>query len=128
MNKAYDLELRKLAIQTASDLEMSHFFREGVYGMVGGPSFETVSELKLMNILGIDAIGMSTVHEVITARHCGIKCLGFSLITNECIMDYDYEDETNHEEVMENAEMRKNDLIRFTIAFITAAAQQFDYK
>jgi len=92
--------------------------------MVGGPSFETVTELRLMKILGVDAVGMSTVPEVVAARHCGIKCFGFSLITNECIMDYDAEDEACHEEVMENSKKRSNDLVQFTSAFVTAASQQ----
>ena len=49
---------------------------------MGGPQFETPAEIKAMRILGADAVGMSTVPEVITARHCGIKMLGISLITN----------------------------------------------
>lgn len=69
---------------------------------------------------------MSTVPEVVAARHCGIKCFGFSLITNECILDYDNESEPDHEEVMENANKRKNDLIQFTSAFVTAVHLQMD--
>jgi len=127
MNTAYDLDLRKLGKAVASELGMSEFFHEGVYTMVGGPVFETVAELRLMKILGIDAVGMSTVPEVIAARHCGIKCFGFSLITNECITSYDTDDEPDHEEVMEAARGRQNDLIRFVSAFVdTVKTTHFD--
>lgn len=71
---------------------------------------------------------MSTVPEVVAARHCDIKCFGFSLITNECIMEYDNEDEANHEEVMENANKRANDLVQFTSAFVTSAAQHLGFE
>jgi len=91
-----------------------------VYTMVGGPTFETVAELKLMKLLGIDAVGMSTVPEVIAAQHCGIKCFGFSLITNKAVIDYDTTDEPNHEEVQEEAKKREGDLNRFVAAFIEA--------
>lgn len=57
MNTAYDSELRKLGKSVAKELGMSDFFHEGVYTMVGGPVFETVAELRLMKILGIDAVG-----------------------------------------------------------------------
>jgi len=61
---------------------------------------------------------MSTIPEVIVARHCGIRCFSFSLITNECIMEYDVEQEANHEEVMEAANSRAADLNRFIAALI----------
>jgi purine-nucleoside phosphorylase len=57
LNKAYDLELRKLGKRVSKELGMTDFVHEGVYTMVGGPAFETVSELRLMKILGIDAVG-----------------------------------------------------------------------
>lgn len=57
MNTAYDVALRKLAKSVASELGMNEFVHEGVYTMVGGPSFETVAELRLMKMLGIDAVG-----------------------------------------------------------------------
>ncbi|CAF4908385.1 unnamed protein product [Pieris macdunnoughi] len=62
-------------------------------------------------MVGVDAVGMSTVHEVITARHCDMKVFGLSLITNECITNYDVEAEANHEEVLDVGKMRQ-DLLR----------------
>jgi purine-nucleoside phosphorylase len=70
---------------------------------------------------------MSTVPEVTAARHCGIRCFGFSLITNECILEYDGDDEANHEEVMAAADKHKGDLINFTVSFVTAAADQLQF-
>ncbi len=68
---------------------------------------------------------MSTVPEVIAARHCGIKCFGFSLITNECVISYDTDDKPNHEEVMEAANQRQGDLVRFVTAFINTVKNTY---
>ena len=57
LNSAYELKLRSLAQKVATDLGFSSFLREGVYTMVGGPSYETVAELKAMRMMGIDAVG-----------------------------------------------------------------------
>lgn len=80
MSNAYDLELRKKIhrIATAANIKL----HEGVYLMVLGPNFETAAEIKAFRTLGADAVGMSTVPEVIAAVHCGIKVLAFSAITN----------------------------------------------
>ncbi len=80
MSNAYDKELRKIATQTAKDLDIPLY--NGVYLMVSGPTFETPSEVKAFALLGGDAVGMSTVPEVISAVHSGIDVLGFSIITN----------------------------------------------
>jgi len=118
LNKAYDKSLRTIAKEVAKELKIDHFFQEGVYTMVGGPTYETVAELRAMKLFGIDAVGMSTVPEVITASHCGIKCFGFSLITNVCITDFDAEEEASHEEVVETAHMRQNDLKEFVTRLV----------
>merc|ERR1711879_355175 len=86
---------------------------EGVYTMLGGPNFETVAELKMLRVCGVDAVGMSTIPEVLVARHCGINVFAFSLITNECILEEDTNLAANHEEVMEAANMRQNQLRAF---------------
>jgi len=80
LSEAYDSALRGLARQTARTLGMT--LEEGVYAGLLGPSYETPSEVRMLERLGADAVGMSTVTEVIVARALGMKCLGFSLVTN----------------------------------------------
>ncbi|GFS65378.1 purine nucleoside phosphorylase [Trichonephila clavipes] len=99
INNAYDLPLRNVAKEIAHDLGLGDYLREGVYAMVGGPSYETVSELRALRTLGADAVGMSTAHEVIAAKHCGLRVFGLSLITNECVMEYDVQRSANHAEI-----------------------------
>ena len=72
--------------------------REGVYLMLSGPSYETRAELRMFRALGADAVGMSTVPDVMVARHHGARVLGFSLITNEATPEM--EGEVTHEEVL----------------------------
>ena len=74
--------------------------REGVYCAVSGPNYETIAELNLMNRLGIDAVGMSTVPEVIVARYLKMEVLGISCITDSVFSS----GEVSHEEVIEVAE------------------------
>lgn len=80
MTYAYTPELRSLAKKAADELGVS--LREGVYLGCTGPSFETPAEIRAFRVLGADAVGMSTVPDVIAAAHCGLKVLAFSLITN----------------------------------------------
>lgn len=110
MNNAYDKDLRKKIKAVASEMNLDPFIREGVYVMLGGPTYETVAELKMLEIIGVDAVGMSTVQEVIVARHCNMKVFAFSLITNKCITEYETDDMANHAEVIEVANNRKSDL------------------
>lgn len=80
MSNAYDKELRRLAKELAADSALC--VREGVYAYTAGPQFETPAEIRFFRAVGCDAVGMSTVPEVITAVHCGIRVLGLSVITN----------------------------------------------
>lgn len=80
MANAYPNDLRSKMRQIASSLNIK--LNEGVYIMVLGPNFETAAEIRAFQILGADAVGMSTVPEVICATRCGIKVLGLSVITN----------------------------------------------
>lgn len=98
MSKAYDRELRRLATKVAADLGIP--LREGVYVGLGGPSFETPAEVQFLRQIGADAVGMSTVPEVIVARHMGLRVLAFSGISNVAVDDSDAEEEANHEEVL----------------------------
>ena len=80
LNNPYDPELCSLADEVAKELEISTF--KGTYIAVTGPSLETKAECNAFAILGADLVGMSTVPEVITARHSGIKVLAYSIVTN----------------------------------------------
>merc|ERR1719203_1784108 len=91
---------------------------EGVYTMLGGPNFETFAELKMLKICGVDAVGMSTIPEVLVARHCGVSVFAFSLITNECIMKEDADEMANHEEVIATANQRQEQLRAFVAKMI----------
>ncbi|MCC6805383.1 MAG: purine-nucleoside phosphorylase, partial [Anaerolineae bacterium] len=99
MGHAYDTDLRNLTRQAAQDAGL--MLHEGVYAAVAGPSFETPAEVRALRILGADAVGMSTVHEVLVARHGGMRVLAFSGITNQSIDVLESAAETNHEEVLE---------------------------
>lgn len=83
---------------------------EGVYAFVAGPSYETKAEARFLRMAGADVVGMSTVPEVIVARHCGLRVLALSLITNLVVMDAN-EDLTSigkatHEEVLKASSAR----------------------
>jgi purine-nucleoside phosphorylase len=80
LDAAYDEDLRTLALAAAR--KRGIMLREGVYAMVAGPSYETPAESRMLRVLGADAVGMSTVPEVIAARHLGMRVLGFCVITN----------------------------------------------
>lgn len=98
---AYDAELRVLARSVAASWpEIT--LHEGVYTMVGGPNYETSAELKFLRAIGTDAVGMSTVPEVIVARHMRMRVLGLSLITNSATGDETAE--VNHAEVLASAD------------------------
>ncbi|WP_078553157.1 purine-nucleoside phosphorylase [Bacillus alkalicellulosilyticus] len=107
MSSAYSLRLRDKAKKVASDLNIK--VQEGVYVGLTGPTYETPAEIRMMRILGGDAVGMSTVPEVIVARHGGIEVLGISCISNMAagILDQPL----SHDEVMETTEKVKEDFL-----------------
>lgn len=98
MHEAYDHELIELANKIAEEkgIKLQH----GVYVGVQGPTFETPAEYRMYHLFG-DAVGMSTVPEVIVARHCGIKVFGVSIITD--LGGFDIPVEVSHEEVQKAA-------------------------
>ena len=99
--QAYDAGLRALARSAAAEwLEIT--LHEGVYTMVGGPNYETGAELRFLQMIGSDAVGMSTVPEVVVARHMGMRVLGLSLITNAATGSET--EEVNHAEVLAAAD------------------------
>ena len=104
MSKAYTPEYRVTAHQVAKKLGIK--LDEGVYIGVTGPTYETPAEIRTYKTLGADAVGMSTVPEVIVAAHSGLKVLGISCITNHAA---GFQEELNHEEVVEVTERVKGD-------------------
>jgi purine-nucleoside phosphorylase len=97
MTDAFDAGLRAAAREAAQRAGIP--LREGVYLMLSGPAYETRAELRMLRTLGADAVGMSTVHELLVARHQGARVLGFSLVTNKATPDM--EGEVTHAEVLQ---------------------------
>ncbi|MFQ5568887.1 MAG: purine-nucleoside phosphorylase [Rhodothermales bacterium] len=85
MSEPYDVELRRLAEQKALDLGIK--LHQGVYVAVLGPNLETRAEYRFLRAIGADVVGMSTVPEVIVARHMGLRAMAISVITDECFPD-----------------------------------------
>jgi len=111
MSQAYDRKLADVARDAARKLDLTLY--EGVYVCLSGPTYETPADLRFLAAAGVDAVGMSTVPEVIVANHGGQRVLGISGITNK---SYLYgEGETTHEEVIETGKIltpKMMDLIR----------------
>jgi purine-nucleoside phosphorylase len=101
MTAPYDAELRERALALGANLNVG--VREGVYAMVTGPSYETRAEIRYLRTIGADAVGMSTVPEVIVARHERMRVLGISVITNVTAPDVAPAD-LSHEDVLNVAE------------------------
>jgi purine-nucleoside phosphorylase len=99
MSDPYDRSLRELARKVAVERRIP--LQEGVYVQLLGPSFETPAEIRMLERLGADAVGMSTVVEVVAARARRVRCLGFSVVTN--LASGLSPTKLNHEEVLETA-------------------------
>lgn len=97
MADAFDAALQTAATDAAQRAGIG--LREGVYIMLAGPNYETRAEMRMLRTIGGDAVGMSTVPEVLVARHAGARVLAFSLVTNKATEDVDHE--VTHEEVLE---------------------------
>lgn len=114
MSEAYSKRLRKVASDIAK--EQGFELQEGVYVGLLGPTYETPAEIRMFRTLGADAVGMSTVAEVIAARHAGIEVVGISCITNMAsgILDQPL----SHEEVIETTERVKSQFLGLVTALI----------
>ena len=106
MSEAYSKELIKHAKESSNKLNIE--LKEGVYALYSGPSYETAAEIKAYKTLGADAIGMSTVPEVIVANYLQIKVLGISCITN--MATGIAKTKHSHEEVLEVANKASKNL------------------
>jgi purine-nucleoside phosphorylase len=126
MSTAYSLHLRMLAVEEAARQEF--LLTEGVYLAVLGPSFETPAEIRAFRTLGADLVGMSTVHEVIVARHMGLEVLGLSLVTNMAAgvpaAGNDTADTIDHEEVMEIGKRVEKQFTNLLTALIPQIAME----
>lgn len=111
MNNVYSKDLRAIFKETASKFKVS--LQEGVYAFMPGPQYETKAEVKMLTTLGADAVGMSTVPEVIVAAHSGIDVLGISCITNATGAE-----DISHEEVLAAVLSTATTLTSLVIEFI----------
>ena len=118
MTDAYDPALRAAARASAERTGIS--LREGIYIMLSGPSYETRAEMRMLRTLGGDAVGMSTAHETIVARHADVRVIGFSLITNKATDDV--EAGATHEEVIEMGKVGAKRLVTLLGDFLPRLA------
>ncbi|MBZ2208748.1 xanthosine phosphorylase [Massilia soli] len=120
MSNAYDADIRDLVKDTAAAKGIT--LHEGVFVAYPGPNFETAAEIRMMSRLGADTVGMSVVPEVISARHCGLKVTGVSVITNlaEGLSPF----QLSHEQTLKYAAIGAKDLVALILAFLTRVAEQ----
>lgn len=115
MSDPYDGELRGLARRVAAEERVA--LEEGVYAAMLGPSYESKAEIEMLKRIGADAVGMSTVPEVIVARARGVRCIGISTITNPAA---GLGGKLSHQEVLEAADRVKEDLARLIRGIVRA--------
>jgi purine-nucleoside phosphorylase len=113
--RAYDASLRSLARLAAAQTP-GLTLHEGVYAMVGGPSYETGAELRFLRAVGADAVGMSTAPEVVVARHVGMRVLGISLVTNAATGAET--EEVKHEEVLATADAARGRFVALVLGIL----------
>ena len=118
MSAAYDPEYRELALREGKKLGIN--IHEGVYVAVTGPSYETPAEIRALRTLGADVVGMSTVPEVIAARHMGIKVLAISCVTN---LAAGLGTPLDHKEVLETGERVREQFVALLKALVPQVAE-----
>jgi len=119
MTQAYWRPYREMALKAARKLGKT--VHEGVYAGLLGPSYETPAEIRYLRTIGADLVGMSTIPEVITARHMGMKVLGISCVTNMAAGILDQP--VDHQEVLDTAERVKGDFVGLLRAVIAEVAK-----
>lgn len=120
MSEAYSPKLRQLALSVAQKEKID--LQQGVYAGLSGPCYETPAEIRMLRGLGADAVGMSTVPEVIAANHAGLPILGISCITNLAAGLSD--NKLSHDEVMETAEQVRSQFVRLLNGILQDIAAQ----
>jgi purine-nucleoside phosphorylase len=118
MSEAYDRRLRDVAEEACRAVGIGH--HRGVYVAMTGPSYETPAEIRMARVLGADAVGMSTVPEVIAARHLGLRVVGLSCLTNMAAGVSDRK--LDHREVLETGERVKGALLEVLRRLVAGAA------
>jgi purine-nucleoside phosphorylase len=118
MSSSYDKHFRQLTLAAGRKLGVT--LGEGVYAALAGPSYETPAEIRYLQAIGADLVGMSTVPEVIAARHSGVRVLGISCVTNAAAGVLDQP--LDHREVLEAAERVKGQFIALLRAVIPEIA------
>ena len=118
MTRPYDLKLRAKAFEVAEELGIT--LKQGVYFAGTGPSYETPAEYKYFRLIGGDAVGMSTIPEVIVARHSDIPVFGISVITNEAHDDYAEDFANDADDVVEAADAAADKMTALFTAIIAS--------
>lgn len=113
-----DKNLQRLLADTAADLGLDNI-RFGTYCGVSGPSYETPHEIGAIRVLGGDAVGMSTVPELVVAAHCGLPVVGIALVSNRCKGPDDDHIDPTHAEVLESVSARTEDMQRLITTFVS---------
>ncbi len=120
MTQAYSRTYRDMALQSAR--KMGKTLHQGIYAGLLGPSYETPAEIRYLRTIGADLVGMSTIPEVVAARHMGLNVLAISCVTNMAAGILDQA--LNHQEVLETAERVKGDFIALLQAVISEIAAE----
>lgn len=112
MTETYDKKMRSLLKKAALDASINERnIHEGVYVCISGPNYESKAEARFLRMIGADAVGMSTIPEVLVGKHCGMTVCGLALITNQVITSEEQNiSPPNHEEVLQASKSREKDL------------------
>ncbi|GMF32327.1 unnamed protein product [Phytophthora fragariaefolia] len=124
LSDCYDRKLQDLAFSVAEKVGLAPKIRKGVYCFVSGPTYETPTECRFLRLVGGDAVGMSTVPEVIVAAHCGLKVIGLSLITNKALFPGEEREAASHDEVLEAVQATQHAIETYVRDLIAAIGNQ----
>jgi purine-nucleoside phosphorylase len=120
VSDAYDDELQRIVLQCAEELKLTNVVRpDGTYCYVSGPAYESRAESRFLLSIGGDSVGMSTVPEVIAAKHAGMKVLGLSLITNKVVFTKHETLHATHAEVLQAVEQSGRNVEAIVRLFIS---------